>query len=175
MNKLLFFSVLGLMFAGCAVIPPVEETTGVPMDEKTIGFADVHAATIKCIEDLLTQDVLKKNDGLKPFVMIDHVQNEVLPHVKTDSLAQDIRLKILMSDKAITKPAPEKKKGKDTKKETAEQLPSFDFLLSGGVNKATIPVDGEPVACFSVHYKLKDLKTGFVVWEREEKLLRDVQ
>lgn len=165
---------LGIVLIICGCVTAKKETTQIPKEINEIKYADIQTATSNSIENLISQDVLKKEDGSKPFVIIDHVDNTLLPHLQTDLLAQDIRLAILMSDKAVTMPAPEKKQGRDLKKETAEKLLSFDFFLTGGVIKTKIPSpDGGEVDCFAVSYKLKDIKTDLVIWEFEEQLTRD--
>jgi len=175
MKKLIFLLSLSLVISGCETTKK-EMPAQVPIAELKINYTDVQQATNKCIEDLISQDVLKKENKSKPFVMVDYVENKVLPGINTDVLAQDIRLAILMSDKAVTMPAPEKKKGMDIKKETAKKLPSFDFFLTGEVIKLKAPNEiGEEVDCFAVHFKLKDVKTDLVIWECQEKLTSEAK
>lgn len=164
-----------LMVSGC-VTTKKEEIAQVPVTDSQVNYADLQSATGKCIENLLSQDVLKKENDSKPFVMVDHVENKVLPRVKTDVLSQDIRLAILVSDKAVTMPAPEKKEGKDIKKETAKKVPSFDFFLTGKIIKLKVPgPDGAEADFVAVHFKLKDVKTDLVIWECQEKITRDAK
>ena len=171
MNKLFFFTIMVMFSAGCALETTIVEKQHIPVKEQDITFIDVQVATEKCIEDLIIRDALKKSDGSKPFVMVDHFRNSLLPNVRTDSLAQDVRFKILISDKAVTMPAPEEKKDADSKKEAQDKLPAFDFFLTGGITKTSASDENGPVGCFAVTYQLKEIKTGSVVWQCEEKLV----
>lgn len=174
MNKI-FFCFIVVLLAGCASNTPMIEKETVPVKEQNVSFFDIQNATKKCIEDLITKNALKVADGSKAFVMVDNFNNSIIAGVPTDSLDQDVRLKILMSDQAVTMPAPEKKNNKDAEKETQKKLKDCDYFLTGGIKKVSVPAadDGDKLDFFVVSYQLKDLKTGKVVWQCEEKLVRE--
>jgi len=169
----LLASVLVFLCCGCAWMMPVNMGTENPIDANDVTYHDIKLAVKKNLDNLLSQDILKNKDGERPLIMVDSFDNTLFPHINTDLLAQDVRLAILISDKGITMPAPVKKNGKIDKKLMAEKLKKFDFFLSGQImkKKANVSKVGDKDV-FSVCFKLKDLKTGLVIWESSEVLSR---
>lgn len=163
-----------LLFSGCAVVQNVP--TQQPMALEDIKFSDLQMAASKSINKLLTADVLSEKENSKPFVMVGKIDGKLIPHIKTDIISQDIRLNILMSDKAITMPesAQEEKsdKAKEAKNQIHDALPTFNYYLSGEVKKEKWPNPESDQECYSLHFKLKDLKTKLVIWEEDVKLLQ---
>jgi len=160
---------------GCSVVNRnviVQE----PMTVNEISFSDLQSAARKSVDVLLAADVIKEKERSKPFVMVGKMDNKFIPHVNTDIISQDIRLAILMSDKAVTMSEDiQRKSDKQDKKKkpgNTDALPVFDYFLLSEIVKDKITTPEGDKECFSVRLKLKDLKNKLVVWEDDVKLLK---
>jgi PBP1b-binding outer membrane lipoprotein LpoB len=176
MKRLSFlFVFIQIFMFGCSVVKQ-DIVTLQPMTVDEIKFTDLQSATSKSINALLAADVIKEKKYSKPFVLIGNIDNKFIPHVNADFISQDIRLAILMSDKAVTMPESIKnnadEKDKTKKPETNDALPVFDYFLSGEIIKDKIQTPEGDKECFSLCFKLKDLKTKLVIWEEDTKLLK---
>lgn len=171
-------SFCAILISGCAVVNQ-QVVNQQPMALEEIKFADLQQATGKSINKLLMSDVLKEKENSRPFVMVGKFENKLIPHLKTEVISQDIRLAILMSDKAITMPEDVKKIDQDPEKKPAaddvgknEALPAFDYFLSCEVVKEKWPSPDSQQECYLLRFKLKDLKTKLVIWEDDSKLVK---
>lgn len=157
--KILNILMVIIFTVGCSIIEvsPQQEDY---LSKSEITFSDIQMASRSSIESLILDEILNSSNEEKPFIVIEKIKNSVLPHIKTNFLSQDVRLSLLLSNKAVTTPDLSAEKGKKI------NLVQFDYTLSGEVSKEVLPIEDGTIDIYYIKYQLKDIKSKDVVWEK---------
>ena len=159
--KILNILMVIIFTVGCSTIEVApQQEDYLPKSEIT--FSDIQMASRSSIENLILDDVLNSSNEEKPFIVIEKIKNSALPHIKTNFLSQDVRLSLLLSNKAVTTPSLSAGKGKKN------DFSQFDYTLSGEVSKEVLPSENGSIDIYYIKYQLKDIKSKKIVWENRE-------
>ncbi|MBN1864534.1 MAG: hypothetical protein JW808_06500 [Victivallales bacterium] len=164
--------ILAVFFTSCGPIG-VSGPEQRPIPVEQVLISDVRGVLSESLDKLLIDSVMQKPDDSMPFVMVEHFGCSVLPDLDSGLLAQDIRLKLLMSDKVVTLPEPEKGDSEGGDKERRRVLDQCDFIFSSGLFKEPFVSPNQDVQHVLVlRSKLTDARTNLVIWESSAKLLK---
>ena len=163
--KILNILMVIILTVGCRTIEvsPQQEDY---LSKSEITFSDIQTVSRSLIESLILDDILNSSNDEKPFIVIKNINNSALPHIKTTFLSQDVRLSLLLSNKAVTTPDLSIEKGKKM------NLDQFNYILSGEVSKEVLPVKDGTVDVYYIKYQLKDIKSKKIVWKKRENFTR---
>ncbi len=162
--------VLMLSFVSCSTVrSPIPGQTPIPVEQ--VLLSDVRGVLSDMLDRLLLENVLRKPDDSLPFVMVEHFDSAELPELDSWLLAQDIRLKLLMSDK-VAVPEPEVQDRKEALEERRRVIEQCDFILSCSLSKMPFGSPEDEQHVIVLICKLADARTNLVIWESDAKLLK---
>ena len=187
MKKIILLSAISIsvIFAGgCGTDPHRIDASGndglTTTDE--INFKDWQMAAEKCINSLLEEGVLVREDGRKSVIMVSTVKNSTSEHIDVQILTQKITSSIRRSGKALTTTAVSGSGATDKATKQARELQDDDmfnqktvqkngtviapdFSLAGEITQMKTTEGRNKESYFYFHMTLTDLSTGLATWE----------